>query len=308
MDTIISKETGLISVFLDTVLKSACEALVSDIHIDTEEDVVLIKFRALGELRVFKKVNASATEEITGRIKVLSKLRTDIHDRGQDGRFTFYFGKEKTDIRVSVVPTFYGESVVLRILRPEIQQDINFNSLGFSQGQIPTIENKLTLCKGIILVSGATGSGKTTTIYSFINYLIKLRKNIITIEDPVEYVVKGVRQIQVHEKNFTFADGLRSVLRQDPEVIVVGEIRDPETAGLAFRAALTGHLVIASIHSNSVKDIPNRLLDLGVSRNLLSLITLSVGQGLVAQLDKTGQVFKRIALYELSEQNNNFNE
>lgn len=304
MEVLQNKDIGPVSVFLDTVIKLACEYSASDIHIDPEEDILYIKFRILGELKVHQKIQVAVSQEIVGRIKVLSKLRTDIHDRGQDGRFAFYFVKEKVDIRVSIVPTFYGESTVLRILRPEKQQNIDFKILGFQDKQISIIKNKLTLCKGIILVGGATGSGKTTTIYSFVKNLLLLKKNIITIEDPVEYVIKGVRQIQVHEKNFTFADGLKSILRQDPEVIVVGEIRDTETAELAFRAALTGHLVIATVHTNSAKDIPNRLIDLGVSRSLLPMITLSIGQHLISETDQSGRIVGRVGVYELIEQIN----
>ncbi len=296
MDILKSKDIGLISAFVDLLLSSACKVNASDIHIDPDSESVRIRFRILGELSLQKRIDISIKNELIGRIKILSRLRTDQQERGQDGRFEFIYQKEKVDIRVSIVPTFYGESSVLRILRPTQQRDMSFESLGFDQEQIKSVTEVLNLCKGIILISGPTGSGKTTTAYAFVRFLLESGKNIVTIEDPIEYVIAGVRQVQIQDKGFSFVEGLRSVLRQDPDVIVIGEIRDSETAELAFRAALTGHLVVATIHAGSVTSISDRLLDLGVSKNSLSLVSLSIGQHLATI--KTPE-HRRVAKYEI---------
>lgn len=296
-DYVITK-VGLMSLYMQTVFEAACNKGASDIHIDPQEDFVLIRFRVLGTIETYECVDKKLKEEIVGRIKVLAKIRTDVHDTAQDGRFTFLFRTEKVDMRVSVVPTFYGENAVIRLLRPRLQRDISFPSLGFNQIQYSIIEDVLERGKGMVLVSGATGSGKTTTIYACVQYLKDQGKNIVTIEDPVEYVVPGVRQIQIQEKTFPFIEGLKAVLRQDPEVIVIGEIRDSDTAQLAFRAALTGHLVIASIHADKAKGVIGRLVDLGVSKNVLPLIQLIIGQELMIKMYE-GKVTSRIGVFDV---------
>ncbi len=283
---------------MQTVFEAACNKGASDIHIDPQEDFVLIRFRILGTIETYECVDKKLKEEIIGRIKVLARIRTDIHDTAQDGRFTFIFRSEKVDMRVSIVPTFYGENAVIRLLRPRLQRDISFSSLGFSQVQHSIIEDVLERGKGMVLISGSTGSGKTTTIYSCVQYLKEQGKNIVTIEDPVEYVVPGVRQIQIQEKAFPFIEGLKAVLRQDPEVIVIGEIRDADTAQLAFRAALTGHLVIASIHADKAQGVIGRLMDLGVSKNVLPLLQLVIGQELRVKIENQ-KVVARVGVFEV---------
>lgn len=295
----ITADVGLMSMFMHTVFEAACNAGASDIHIDPHDEYVQIKFRVLGTLEIYEYVDKKLKDEIIGRIKVLSKIRTDIHDKAQDGRFTFTYRAEKVDMRVSIVPTFYGENAVIRLLRPRMKRDISFEGLGFSQIQQSILEDVLERNKGMILIAGVTGSGKTTTIYACVQVLLSQGKNVVTIEDPVEYVVPGVRQIQIQEKSFPFIEGLRAVLRQDPEVIVIGEIRDADTAQLAFRAALTGHLVIASIHADKAAGVVPRLLDLGVSKNALSLLQLVVGQELKTQSDEEGRVTSRKGHFEL---------
>jgi type IV pilus assembly protein PilB len=292
-------DIGLVSTYFDSVLESACRMSASDVHIDPGEDSINIRFRVLGQLHLYARIDIQIKEELVGRIKILAHLRTDIHDRAQDGRFVYLYNAERVELRVSVVPTFYGENAVIRLLRPELRKDLSLASLGLDTSQVALLYKKLKVGRGMILVAGATGSGKTTTIYSCIQELLQFNKNIVTIEDPVEYVIQGVSQIQVQERSFSFTEGLRAVLRQDPEVIVIGEIRDSDTANLAFRAALTGHLVIASIHADQAQGVKDRLLDLGVSKNLLPLLTLIIGQELVSSTNEVGEVVCRVGKFTL---------
>jgi type II secretory ATPase GspE/PulE/Tfp pilus assembly ATPase PilB-like protein len=298
MDIIGRKNIVSISHFLNEIILKSIEYSSSDVHIDPRSSYVDIHMRFLGSMNLIFRVDIELHEELIGRIKIVSKLRTDIHERGQDGRFSFEYNNESIDIRVSILPTFFGENAVLRVLRPEYKKELMLESLGMFKDQSSLVSEVLKLNQGIILVVGPTGSGKTTTMYSMIQSLAKSNKNIITIEDPIEYIIPQVRQIQISEHNgFSFSSALRSVVRQDPDVLIVGEIRDVETAKLAFQAALTGHLVIASVHAEDCSSIYSRLLDLGIHDHSLGAIKLLISQRLLFYKDKSD--VKRMGIYEV---------
>jgi type II secretory ATPase GspE/PulE/Tfp pilus assembly ATPase PilB-like protein len=282
--------------FIDYVVEYALSIDASDIHIDPFPDHSMVNMRVNGSLRSVFKLQKSLILECIGRIKILAKLRTDINNKAQDGRYEFVSQeKERIDMRVSTMPTFYGENAVMRILRPSKQRELSLNTLGMDEHQVTTLKRFVDKQQGLILVAGSTGSGKTTTIYAFCNLLIKSKRNVVTVEDPVEYLIEGARQIQIAENYFGFSDALRSVLRQDPDVIVVGEIRDSETANLAFRAALTGHLVIATIHAEDSYGVRDRLVDLGISESMLTLLKLVISQKLKPVTDEKQKVISRKA-------------
>jgi type II secretory ATPase GspE/PulE/Tfp pilus assembly ATPase PilB-like protein len=268
--------------FVSKLLAESCAENVSDIHIDPEDKQTSIRVRAIGAMKLLRKTDKKFHEELIGRIKVLSRLRTDVHDKGQDGRFSFTAHDEKVDVRVSILPTFYGENAVLRLLRPERGTSRKLEELGMSTEQAAVALEELQRHQGMIIVAGPTGCGKTTTIYTLVAALMQAERNVVTIEDPIEYLIPGIRQIQVSDQaDFNFAKALRSILRQDPDVIVVGEMRDGETASLAFQASLTGHLVITSLHAEDSAGICARLRDLGISKELLHSLSLVVSQRLI---------------------------
>ncbi len=283
--------------FLNELIEYACLQGASDIHIDPNHDTFCINIRSEGALKLYANKKINSHLELIGRIKILENLRTDVHEKGQYGRFEYFYVhseddenkarttaiKERLDIRVSILPTFYGENAVLRILRPERQLKLCFEDIGMTKMQIEDLTNSLDAQKGIIIVAGPTGSGKTTTIYTMIKYIIeKGLHSIVTIEDPVEYIISGIRQIQVSDRSgFDFSKALRSILRQDPDIIVIGELRDSDTARLAFQAALTGHLVITSIHAEDSASVCARLRDLGVSNESLHNLATIISQRLV---------------------------
>ena len=251
----------------------------SDIHIEPEEDKLSIRFRIDGVLRREQAPPKHFQSAIISRIKVLANLDIAERRKPQDGRFHIKMGNHAIDIRVSSVPTSYGENIVMRLLD---SSSILFGleQLGFMEETLKTFRDLLRRANGIVLVTGPTGSGKTSTLYAALNSINTPDKNIITIEDPVEYHLEGVRQIQVNPKvDLTFANGLRSILRQDPDVIMVGEIRDVETAEIAIQAALTGHLVFATLHTNDAPGAVTRLIDMGVEPFLIA----SSVAGVVAQ-------------------------
>ncbi|MCK5014687.1 MAG: Flp pilus assembly complex ATPase component TadA [Candidatus Omnitrophica bacterium] len=252
---------------------------VSDIHIEPEEDKLSIRFRIDGVLRREKAPPKHFQSAIISRIKVLANLDIAERRKPQDGRFHIKMGNHAIDIRVSSVPTSYGENIVMRLLD---SSSILFGleQLGFTAAILKVFQGLLVRPNGIILVTGPTGSGKTSTLYAALNSINTPDKNIITIEDPVEYHLEGIRQIQVNPQvDLTFANGLRSILRQDPDVIMVGEIRDVETAEIAIQAALTGHLVFATLHTNDAPGAITRLVDMGVEPFLIA----SSVAGVVAQ-------------------------
>ena len=269
----------------------------SDIHIEPEEKNLLVRFRIDGILHDVLNLEKKLHERILTRIKILSRLRTDEHLSAQDGKMRMVVDDENLDLRVSIIPISEGEKAVLRLLSSHYRQ-FSFHDLGMKEDDLKKVNSAVNRSYGLILSTGPTGSGKTTTIYSILKILNTREKNITTIEDPIEYRIKGVNQIQVNTKtNLTFANGLRSILRQDPNVIFVGEIRDSDTAGIAVNAALTGHLVVSTLNTNDAETALPRLIDMKVEPFLVaSTVNIIVAQRLVRKICescKTKLVLKR---------------
>lgn len=256
----------IVSTFLEYAVKSRA----SDIHIEPQEDRVRVRYRIDGILYERLSLPKGVQEAVTSRIKILSGMKIDEHRIPQDGRFNFKFGDQEVDLRVSVLPTVFGEKTVLRLLRKSGGIP-SLNELGLRGIALKNFEASILRPHGIIIVCGPTGSGKTTTLYAVLSKLNTSRVNIVTLEDPVEYQMHGVNQVQINpDVGLTFATGLRSFLRQDPNIILVGEIRDKETAELAIQAALTGHLVFSTLHTSSAAGTLPRLLDMGAETFLLA--------------------------------------
>ena len=252
------------------IIAGAVESDVSDIHIEAEETDIKLRFRIDGILQEVAQIEKKQWPQIISRIKLLSSLKLNITARPQDGRFTITLEGDKTDVRVSTIPTTYGESVVMRLLRSS-NAGLNFENLGLRGKSFEEMKIQIERPNGMIITTGPTGSGKTTTLYSILSKLNKPGVKIITLEDPVEYKLKGINQSQMDtEKGYTFAKGLKSILRQDPDIVMVGEIRDLETAEIAIQAALTGHLLLSTIHTNSASGTIPRFLSMGVKPFLLA--------------------------------------
>lgn len=267
---------------VDLLIDTAYQERASDIHIEPQENSTLSRFRIDGMLRDVMSAPKYLHDRIITRIKVLSSLRTDEHLSAQDGKMRMLLEEENLDIRVSIVPVVQGEKAVLRLLSSQ-NRSYNFQTLGMNENDLKKVEDSYSKSYGMILSTGPTGSGKTTSIYSILKVLNTREKNITTVEDPVEYRIKGANQIQVNVKTgLTFASGLRSILRQDPNIIFVGEIRDSETAGIAVNAALTGHLVLSTLHTNDAATAIPRLSDMGVEPFLVaSTLNIIIAQRLV---------------------------
>jgi len=270
---------------VETLLKHAIIQKASDIHVEPSEHEVMVRYRVDGLLHDAMTLPKEAGPSIAARIKVLASLKLDEKRLPQDGRFKIDSDGEKVSFRVSTLPTFYGEKVVMRLLR-EGGGGFTLETLGFHGENLERIHEATRQKTGLILVTGPTGSGKTTTLYTILEILNQPDVNISTIEDPIEYQMPRVNQTQVNPHiGLTFESGLRSLVRQDPDIIMVGEIRDKETASLAINAALTGHLVLATLHTNSAAGAIPRLLDMGAERFLLSsTLRVVIGQRLVRQL------------------------
>lgn len=270
---------------VDTLLKHAAIQDASDIHIEQSETEVIVRYRIDGMLHDAMVLPKAAGSSITARIKVLSNLKLDEKRLPQDGRFKIELNGEKISFRVSILPTYYGEKTVMRLLR-ETVSGFTLEKLGFHGRNLEVVHEATNLSDGLILTTGPTGSGKTTTLYTVLDIVNKPDVNISTVEDPVEYQMKRVNQTQVKpDIGFTFASGLRSLLRQDPDVIMVGEIRDNETAALAINAALTGHLVLSTLHTNSAAGAIPRLIDMKCEPFLLvSTLRVIIAQRLVRRL------------------------
>ena len=270
---------------VDTLLKHAILQRASDIHIEPMEKEVLVRYRIDGLLRDAMVLPKNTAPGITARIKILSNLKIDEKRLPQDGRFKIETAEDKVSFRVSVLPVYNGEKIVMRILL-ENAKGFNFETLGFLASQIEDMHWAINRPTGMILVTGPTGSGKTTTLYTALDILNTPDVNISTIEDPIEYQIPRINQTQVKpDIGFTFANGLRSLVRQDPDIIMVGEIRDDETASLAINAALTGHLVLSTLHTNSAAGAVPRLLDMEVEPFLMaSTVNVIIAQRLVRTL------------------------
>lgn len=273
---------------VDTLLKHAVIQNASDIHIERLENQVLVRYRIDGLLHDAMVLPKNVGESITARIKVLSNLKLDEKRLPQDGRFKAETEKEKVSFRVSVIPTHFGEKTVMRLLREDVS-GFTLEGIGFHGEGLERIHYATKQANGMILTTGPTGSGKTTTLYTILDILNTPDVNISTIEDPIEYQMPRINQTQVKpEIGFTFSNGLRSLVRQDPDIIMVGEIRDNETASLAINASLTGHLVLSTLHTNSASGAIPRLVDMKIEPFLLvSTINVIIGQRLVRKLHST---------------------
>lgn len=270
---------------VDTIFEYAYQNKVSDIHIEPHEKKVVVRFRIDGILHDVVFLPKEIHEFVIMRLKIMAQLRTDEHRAAQDGRLEFRTDGEKVDVRISVIPVSDGEKVVMRILSEKSRQ-FRLSDLGFVGEDLAKVERNFKKPYGMILSTGPTGSGKTTTLYSILKILNTREVNISTIEDPVEYDLEGINQIQVNTKtNLTFAKGLRSILRQDPDIIMVGEIRDEETAGIAINSAMTGHLVLSTLHANDAATTLPRLLDMHIEPFLIaSTINVAIAQRLVRKI------------------------
>jgi type IV pilus assembly protein PilB len=272
------------------ILRSAIEGLASDIHIENTGEKVKVRFRVDGILHTSITLPLNVYNGVVARIKILSKLRLDEKRKPQDGGFSAKIDNRKIDFRVSTLPTYYGEKIVLRIL--DSQKGIHIlNDLGLSEENLILVRDAITRPYGLILMTGPTGSGKTTSLYSMLSELNKEDRNIVSLEDPVEYKIDGVNQSQIMpEIGYTFASGLRSILRQDPNIILVGEIRDKETAELAIQAALTGHLVLSTLHTNNSVGAVPRLIDMGIDPYLIApTLILCIAQRLARKICPTSK-------------------
>ena len=261
-----SKATEIV----EAALAGALILKSSDIHFEPEKDTIRLRFRRDGVLEDVIFIPISIYLPVLTRIKLLSGLKLNIHEKAQDGRFTIASGKSEIEIRTSILPGAYGENIVMRILDPNVVK-LDLEDLGIREDDIKILEKQLNAPTGMILTTGPTGSGKTTTLYAFIKKILTPDIKIITIEDPIEYHIGGISQTQVEpDKDYTFENGLRSIVRQDPDVILVGEIRDFETAEIAMHAALTGHLVFSTLHTNDAIGAVPRLIDLGVKPPIIA--------------------------------------
>lgn len=270
---------------LEIALAGAISINASDLHFEPEEKSVRLRFRLDGVLQEIMEIPPDIHKFLNSRIKLLSGLKITSSSTAQDGRFSVFLDQDEISLRVSVMPGAYGESIVIRILNPKSIR-VKLEDLGIEPSLFELFLREIKKPNGMILLTGPTGSGKTTTLYSFLQQIYSIETNIITIEDPIEYHLPGVNQTQVDEdKGYTFLEGLRSALRQDPDVIMVGEIRDDETAKIAVESALTGHLVFSTLHTNNAAGVIPRLIDLGVNPKILvSALSLSIAQRLVRKL------------------------
>jgi type IV pilus assembly protein PilB len=297
--------TDLVTFLLGAALKLGS----SDLHIETEEAGIIIRVRLDGILHEAAKLDKSRFKKLLARIKLVSGLKINITDKPQDGRFSIKLTSGDVDVRVSTMPTVYGESIVMRLL-PQKKEGITFDEIGLLGDANERLKKEIERPNGMIVTTGPTGSGKTTTLYSIMNLLNKPGVKIITLEDPVEYRMEGVNQSQVDaSRDYTFSKGLRSILRQDPDIAMIGEIRDLETAEIATQAALTGHLILTTLHTNNAAAAIPRLLSMGVKPFLLApSLNCIIGQRLVRRIcleckeeeklsaERSGQLEKIIGL------------
>jgi type IV pilus assembly protein PilB len=281
----IKTRSGIASKILETMLGGAIAVGASDVHIEPEEKDVVVRYRLDGVLNQIGTLDYQTFHLVLSRVKILSGLKLNIKNISQDGRFTVKFAEKNLEIRTSIVPGAYEETIVMRLLDPDSIK-VSIEDLGLNEKLLKIIEEEIKKPQGMILTTGPTGSGKTTTLYAFLSRVKDVSNKIITIENPIEYKIDGIVQTQVeNEKGYTFTEGLKAALRQDPDIIMVGEIRDKETAKTAIDAALTGHLVFSTLHTNNAAGVFPRLIDLGVNPKVISsAVTLSLAQRLVRKL------------------------
>jgi type IV pilus assembly protein PilB len=287
-------EDAPVTKIVATVLRYAVEGNASDVHIEPMKNQIRVRFRVDGVMNTSLVLPINVLSAVVARIKILSRMKLDEKRKPQDGRFSARIEGRKVDFRVSTFPSYYGEKVVMRILDQE-KGVKSLDELGLSERNLKMLKDAVVKPYGMILISGPTGSGKSTTLYSVLKEIDREKKNVLSLEDPVEYGIEGVNQSQVFpEIGYTFANGLRTTLRQDPDIIMVGEIRDGETAKLAIQASLTGHLVLSTIHTNTSTGIVQRLIDMGVDPYLIPpTLVLGVAQRLVRKIcPNTGEPVK----------------
>lgn len=283
-NTMSAKKSYRISRILETVVAGALAIDASDIHFEPEEKYVQIRYRLDGVLQELIHFDNETYGLVLSRIKLISGMKLNIKKDSQDGRFSIRLPIGDIEVRVSILPGAYNESIVMRLLNPK-SIDVPLESLGINKKLLDILLKEIDRPDGMILTTGPTGSGKTTTLYSFLKKIHNPKIKVVTIEDPIEYHLPGIVQTQVNEKGYTFAEGLRATVRQDPDVIMIGEIRDNETADIAINSALTGHLVFSTLHTNDAAGTFPRLIDLGVnSKVLTSAIRVAMAQRLVRKL------------------------
>ncbi|MDP2642086.1 MAG: type II/IV secretion system protein, partial [bacterium] len=277
-----------ISKILEIILAGAISLKASDIHLEPEDKDLRLRYRLDGVLTDILHFDSETFELLLSRIKLVSELKLNVKEKAQDGRFSIKLGDTEIEVRTSLLPGPYGESVVLRVLNPDAIA-VELETLGIHPRLLEILKKEIRKPNGMILTTGPTGSGKTTTLYAFLKKIYTPDIKVVTIENPIEYHIEGIVQTQAEaEKGYTFAEGLRSALRQDPDVIMVGEIRDSETAAVAVNAALTGHLVLSTLHTNNAAGSFPRLLDLGVNPKVISsAINVSIAQRLIRTLCQT---------------------
>ena len=281
------KSLERVSRILETILAGAFALRASDIHFEPSEEKTLLRLRVDGLLSDTNFFDPATYHQLNSRIKLLSGAKLNVTNQAQDGRFSVVRSGNQIEMRVSFIPGNYGESIVMRILDPEATK-VSYKELGIHPKLLARLETEIRRPNGMLLTTGPTGSGKTTTLYSFLREIHSPETKIITIEDPIEYHLDGIVQTQVEGQHYTFAEGLKSIVRQDPDIIMVGEIRDGETAGIAIQAALTGHFVFSTLHTNDAAGTFPRLADLGMDpKSFGSAVTISMAQRLVRKLDPT---------------------
>ena len=278
-------KSASITDIITVVIAAALQFGTSDIHVEAEEVKIAIRLRIDGILQEVAALEPELWKKIIARIKLISGLKINVTDRPQDGRFTIFLKSGDTDVRVSTIPTAWGESVVMRILKPSAI-NVEFSQLGYRKLAEARLRKEIEKPHGMVMTTGPTGSGKTTTLYAILRFRNTPGVKIITLEDPVEYKLAGINQSQIdHAKNYTFAGGLRSILRQDPDVVMVGEIRDFETADVAINAALTGHLLLSTLHTNDAAGAIPRFISMGVKPFLLApALNAIIGQRLTRKV------------------------
>jgi len=287
------------SQLLEIILTGAIDLDASDIHFETEENQIKIRLRIDGVLQDLANISHQEYKPLLSRLKLVSGIKLNINDRPQDGRFSINRDKENIEVRSSTLPAEYGEAIVLRVLNPKSL--ISIEQLGLRDDLSKIFRREIKKPNGMIIVTGPTGSGKTTTLYAFLKEVQDPTIKVVTIEDPIEYRLDGISQTQVEPaKGYNFASGLRAIVRQDPDVILIGEIRDLETAEIALQAALTGHLVFSTIHANNAAGTIARLIDLGTTPpSIASAINLIIAQRLIRRVCSKCVGFKNISLEQL---------